>query len=282
MIMKLLHHIFLVWYCMNLLYSSIYMLWCTRRCRKMHSFLALADLGGIAPLPFLRVPISHTIGDPHKYHSGQRVLKPSKVFEGKPFQSYRSSPVSTVALIWEVRLTPLCQKLLFQCETMSWTSQGNPRPTEDSTVWHQGLRFDQVASRELALVLGCSWHLLSPEKPCSTDACDTDGNAASRWEDPPCMALYKTSSKVHAVLQRRREILKGKNVTEVNLNHMSDNSTGRTADISHQCACLISPVLEYFCCQSFCSSAGQPGGWTELLLADWSYGPLETVSNKNT
>lgn len=65
--------------------------------------------------------------------------------------------------------------------------------------------------------------------------------------------------QMHTALQRRREILKGKSVTGIKVNHMSDNSAGRTADISHQCACLISPGLEYFCCQSFCSSAGQPG-----------------------
>lgn len=70
-------------------------------------------------------------------------------------------------------------------------------------------------------------------------------------ETQPCtgkILLYKTSNKVHTALQRRKQILKGRDVTEVNLNHMSDNSTGRTADISHLCACLTSSVSEYFCC----------------------------------
>lgn len=189
-------------------------------------------------------------------------------FWGNPFQIYRSCPVSTIALIWEARLTPLFPKTAVSVWDNAVDFQGDPGPAEDTTAWHQDLRSDQVASRELAPVLGCSWHLLSLEKPCLPDACGTDGNTVLQWEDPPFTALYKTSGKAHTVLQRRREILKGKNVTEVNLNHMSDTSPGRTADISHQCACLISPVLEYFYCQSFCSSAGQPGGWTELLLAD--------------
>lgn len=70
-------------------------------------------------------------------------------------------------------------------------------------------------------------------------------------ETQPCtgkILLYKTSNKVHTALQRRKQILKGRDVTKVNLNHMSDNSTGRTADISHLCACLTSSVSEYFCC----------------------------------
>lgn len=75
-------------------------------------------------------------------------------------------------------------------------------------------------------VLGHSWRLLSLEEPCSTDASDTGGNAALQWEDPPCTTLCKTLGKVHAVLQRRREILKGKIISEVNLNPMNDNAMG--------------------------------------------------------
>lgn len=149
--MKLLHHIFLVWYCMNLLYSSIYMLWRLCRCRKMHLSLALADTAAIAPLPFVPVPISHTAGNLCKCH---------------PSQQRTSS------------------------------------------------------------VLGHSWHLVLLEEPCSTDASGTGGNTALQWGDPPCTALCKTLGKVHAVLQRRREILKGKIISEVNLNPMSDNSMG--------------------------------------------------------
>lgn len=53
----------------------------------MHLLLALADIAGIVPLPFLSIPISHAIGNSRKCHTGQRVLKASKAVEANPFQS---------------------------------------------------------------------------------------------------------------------------------------------------------------------------------------------------
>lgn len=241
MIMKLLHHIFLVWYCMSLFYLSIHRLWCISWCKKMGLFLVLADIAGIAPLPLL-FSLQHVMGNLHKCHSSSVSLRPERFLRETHFRAKDPPQYLPLPLCVKSTWLPFDKNCWFRDEIV------DSQTAEDSTAWHEDLSFGKMNSRELTQPLGYLWHLLSLKKPCLTAACDTDGNCPAMGRSFPT-AVYKTSSKVHTVLQRRREILKGRNVTEVNLNHISDNSTGRTADINHLCACLISSVSEYFCCQ---------------------------------
>lgn len=189
MIMKMLHHIFLVWYCMSLLYLSIdARLWCIRWCKKMGLFLALANIAGIAPLPLLccHEPV---MGNPQKCHSSSVLLRPERFLREAHFRAKDPPQYLPLPLPVKSAWLPFDKNCWFRDEVV------DSETAEDSTAWHEDLSFGKVNSRELTQPLGHLWHLLSLKKPCSTAACDTDGNTVLHWEDPSPQLFTKLQVK---------------------------------------------------------------------------------------
>lgn len=130
------------------------------------------------------------MGNLHKCHSSSVFLKPEE-FWGKPISELKILPsIYHCLTLWSQPDSPLTKSAV-----AGWHEVVDSQTAEDSTAWHEDLSFGKINSRELTQALGHLWHLLSQEKPCSTDACDTDGNAALNWKDPSPLLFTKLQVK---------------------------------------------------------------------------------------